>query len=236
MIDRTFIDRVAELAATDIHEIGDISYSTRSLHRIDPPAPETLTIHTLTGVVDYLKSGIDATETATVHIHDVDDVRIISHLIPPHEARHRYARATPLVEPFKFDTWYSIETFIIQMQSRFVPNEHSAAILRLVGNLTDSVISQYDDDGQTQSVTVKTGIARVESAPVPPRVTLQPFRTFLEITQPESEFVFRLKPGRGDMPEAALFEADGGRWKLDGIEGMRDWLAERLPTTTTIIA
>ena len=37
------------------------------------------------------------------------------------------------------------------------------------------------------------------------------FRTFLEVEQPESEFLLRVDPDEG----IGFFEADGGIWKLE---------------------
>ncbi|MNW60692.1 hypothetical protein D3C74_386970 [compost metagenome] len=67
--------------------------------------------------------------------------------------------------------------------------------------------------GMTQSVVAKTGVATVEDVKVPNPVLLAPYRTFVEVEQPESSFVFRMKDG----PSAALFEADGGAWRNDVI-------------------
>jgi len=66
-------------------------------------------------------------------------------------------------------------------------------------------------------------------------VVLRPYRTFLEIEQPASAFVFRLRRGReGELPTCALFEADGGRWKLEAIERIRDYLKEQLSEIAVI--
>ena len=56
-------------------------------------------------------------------------------------------------------------------------------------------------------------------------VTLKPFRTFREIEQPESEFILRYQNRNGI--EAALFEGDGGCWKLDAILRIKEWLSDK---------
>lgn len=61
------------------------------------------------------------------------------------------------------------------------------------------------------------------------RRTLRPYRTFREVEQPASEFVFRLRSLNGEVPWCALFEADGGKWKLDAVLKIKAWLeAEEL--------
>ena len=46
-----------------------------------------------------------------------------------------------------------------------------------------------------QKVAARTGFATTGLAAVPNPVTLKPFRTFVEVPQPASEFVLRLKEG-----------------------------------------
>jgi hypothetical protein len=67
------------------------------------------------------------------------------------------------------------------------------------------------------------------------RVTLAPYRTFREVEQPRSEFLFRLRNKAPDnLPECALFEADGGRWKLDAMLTIKEWLKDRKPILEVI--
>jgi hypothetical protein len=73
-------------------------------------------------------------------------------------------------------------------------------------------------------VTAKSGISTVENVIVPNPVMLCPFRTFAEVEQPESEFVFRMQTGF----KAALFEADGGKWKLYAMQNVKAYLEEKL--------
>ena len=59
---------------------------------------------------------------------------------------------------------------------------------------------------------------------IKPRVQLQPFRTFLEIAQPESEFLIRVDPQEG----IGFFEADGGIWKLEAKKNIADYFNTHL--------
>lgn len=47
------------------------------------------------------------------------------------------------------------------------------------------------------------------------------------VLQPESEFIFRLRSQAGAIPECALFEADGGKWKLDAVLAIKAWLEQQ---------
>ncbi|MGV8103295.1 hypothetical protein ACE15I_33430, partial [Bacillus thuringiensis] len=75
-----------------------------------------------------------------------------------------------------------------------------------------------------QAVTVKTGVASRGNAKVPNPVQLSPYRTFVEVEQPESKFVFRMREGA----RCGLFEADGGAWKLEAMNNIKEYLKEAL--------
>ena len=77
-------------------------------------------------------------------------------------------------------------------------------------------------------MTIQKGVAFKDSVETKERVTLKPYRTFRELDQPASEFIFRVKAGGG----FALFEADGGAWKIDAINAIAAWLSNRLKTST----
>jgi len=65
---------------------------------------------------------------------------------------------------------------------------------------------------------------------VPNPVVLAPFRTFPEVIQPESKFIFRMQSG----PQAALFEADGGAWRNEAMGRIKTYLEEQLNVIESI--
>jgi hypothetical protein len=113
------------------------------------------------------------------------------------------------------------------MQSCFVQNEDTAKILKVVGNIKEETVRNIGDDGISQQVTAKAGIATVENVIVPNPVILAPYRSFIEVDQPESKFVFRMR-STGSEPQCALFEADGGAWKLDAMYLIKGFLTKHL--------
>lgn len=50
------------------------------------------------------------------------------------------------------------------------------------------------------------------------------YRTFLEVEQPESQFLLRLN----EKGEVGLFEADGGMWKLAAKKNVSTYLENAL--------
>ncbi|MED3469309.1 hypothetical protein P4485_32040, partial [Bacillus thuringiensis] len=89
----------------------------------------------------------------------------------------------------------------------------------VIGNVVDEMVKGIEDDGVSQAVTVKTGTATRGQAKVPNPVELMPYRTFVEVEQPESRFVFRMREGA----RCGLFEADGGAWKLEAMNNIKEY-------------
>ena len=68
------------------------------------------------------------------------------------------------------------------------------------------------------------GVAAKADAIVPNPVQLRPYRTFQEVEQPESEFVFRVYDDRS----ISLTAADGGMWKLAARDAVMRYLETAL--------
>ena len=211
------------LSDANEHYIGDQVYSDKPLHLVKEPVAEPLVVRNLTGLVDYLAGNYDKLAPVLVHVESPTEVNVYS-TFSRNRQRHYYLKASALLPSIPFGRFLDLEAFNILLQSCFVPNDDRANVLRIVGNVKEENVTTVGDDGVSQQVTAKTGIATVENVIVPNPVRLKPYRTFVEITQPESEFVFRMRSG----PEAALFEADGGAWKLEAIQSIKDYLAEAL--------
>ena len=80
------------------------------------------------------------------------------------------------------------------------------------------------DNGVSQTVEARQGIALKATVQLRPRVPLRPFRTFQEVEQPESEFLLRMD----EEGNIGLFEADGGMWKLTARQTVKAFLEAKL--------
>ena len=120
--------------------------------------------------------------------------------------------------------WKSQQEMIIALQSLVIPTESSAELLNMLKSMTDESSVTSRDNGVTQEVTVKSGVSLAKTVQVKPRVKLTPFRTFLEISQPESEYLVRVDKGN----QIGLFEADGGIWKLEAKKSIAMYFEREL--------
>jgi hypothetical protein len=158
-----------------------------------------------------------------IHIESPTEVRVLS-TFNRDKRRNILVQAEALLPTIPFKNFISVEEFIILLQSCFVQSVDRDTLLKVVGNIKEDNVKTTGDDGISQSVTAKTGITAVADVKLPNPVTLKPFRTFVEISQPTCSFVFRMQDG----PRAALFEADGGAWKLQAMADIKEYLTKSL--------
>jgi hypothetical protein len=232
------IDKVVEISKTEILPVGGRPYSTKRLFEVLAPLPAPLKISTLTGLADYLNENPDSLplDEAIIEVSSHNAVRLYSTIQGCFEQRATYLLTSIELDMYPFGKYLDLELFIIYLQSKFVQDETIAALLKLAGNITGENVQNFSDDGVTQKVLARTGIVQIADAQVPNPVLLAPFRTFLEIEQPASKFVYRLKQGDGGGINCALIEADGGNWKLVATRRIHDWLKDQVSAGVTILA
>lgn len=223
MIEKNALEYIVELGNNEIDVIDGRTYTRHPLHLIKQSMASPFTVRSLSGLVDYLKSNFDETGNLMVHIESPTKVSAFN-TFNIDKNREVFIQAEALLPEMRFGQWHDAEDFNIKLQSVFAHGGDKERVLRVVGNIRDENVTTFGDDGISQKVTAKMGVATVEDVPVPNPVVLFPYRTFVELKQPESQFVLRLKNG----PACALFEADGGAWKVEAMDTVRAHLEEQL--------
>jgi hypothetical protein len=226
------IEKITELAIVSQFTINNRKYTSKGIVPVKMPIPTILKVHTLSGLVDYLSKDIDklSAENIVLHVVSPIEVNLLGYLAAD-SFFERPEFISAVFEPptIQCGQYTSLESFIIGLQAFFAPTETNAALLKVVGNIKGEQVQQFADDGMTQAVTAKAGISTVATVPVPNPVKLKPYRTFPEIDQPESLFVFRMKQQDGQSPACGLWEADNKQWKIEAIKSIATWLQEKLP-------
>ena len=209
-------------------ELHGLPYATRSLSVVAPPLAPAFSVGTLDGFVNLLESGVDAFEPDATLIH-IARVELVDRKADSYGRRKVRAVATLTegVTQFTFNQYTPQEDFIIGLQSHFQKTADLDGLLDLASHITAKESVKQVDSGVSQEVTVQRGSAFKEEVEVKARVTLKPYRTFRELDQPASDFIFRVK----DNARLALFEADGGAWKIAAIGLISAWLANRINTS-----
>lgn len=206
------------------------TYSDKSLYLLNKNIPKAdyITMHTLSSLVDYIKSNIDTmADKMIIEVASPTKVRLFSPL-DDNRNREYLVEVDARVPDFKFNDFMDQEKFCINLQSKFLNEGDRVLVLKFAGTVETGTIAEYGDDGITQKATVKTGIASKSEAVVPNPVNLTPYRTFLEVEQPSSDFIFRMKQDKYDGIVCAIFEADGGAWKIEATKRIKEYLQREL--------
>lgn len=213
---------VDQLAEAKLKIINGGTYCDRQLIRVKEPLANEIKTTTLTALVDYLTSGFDALDTNSLIVHVVSpsEVRLMDELNNDRNRETFMVCNAMLPNNTRFNNFMGTEEFNIMLQSSFVDTKDKELLLKVTGLVQEKDVKEVGDDGVTQAVTIKTGVAKVNDVVVPNPVILAPFRTFPEIEQPESKFIFRMHSG----PTAALYEADGGAWRNVAMARVKTWL------------
>lgn len=227
------VTKIAELAQVQEFVINDAndkahSYTSKPVHEVKPaalPQPAAVGLVSLLGFSDLVKAKLENLDPTNwiIHVRDHCTVALISRIADEHGRRLELVKATPVpTEQFKFGQFMENEAFIIAVASKFVLTDDLTYVINIASGLTSGATRTAEDNGLLQKVTIKRGMSLPSDAVIKNRVSLAPYRTFPEVRQPISDFLFRLKDGGEDeKPSLALFEADGGKWKLDAINEVR---------------
>jgi hypothetical protein len=234
MIDKSFIEKIESMSQVTIHNIAGVDYSNKLLNEVKKPAtpdPKLLNLHTLSGIIDYIKNKLDDEKKYTVQIDDYNLVSVYGVFEPQYGRRKEYVRSNFIDFNYEFNSFLPQDMFVINLLSQFIETEELKNVIEYTGNVEDGAKVHTEDDGHSQSTAVKTGIVSLDKKILPNPVNLKPRRTFPEIEQPESQFVLRMQPGA----QFALFEASGGFWRVECIHAIRDYLKEQLKGLDCVI-
>lgn len=224
-MDRTTIEKIAQMAEPNFSEHGGFEYTDKPITVIRTPEVEGIAFKTLAGISDTLiaeEAMFDGPMVLVVEEHN--KVSVMSAICTLDRQREHPYTAVADTPDFAFGRFMPYESMMIALKSKFVETPALLELVKLLGTITEENNTAISDDGFTQSVVIKKGIALKEGKAVSPKVKLTPYRTFIEVKQPESEFLLRLQEGG----QVALFEADGGAWKLEARAIVGNYLRNRL--------
>ena len=188
--------------------------------------PDTLPLHSLEALVKMVQTEA-ANMAAPLYITIPNHLTVRCFGQPDPNARYFrqvYYEAKATDVPGFQDGFREYEKAIIELRSNFVPSDGTDYLLDFLSRIDKNSSVMTKDNGVSQTVEARRGVALRDVMPIKPRVALRPFRTFQEVEQPESEFLLRLN----ENGEVGLFEADGGMWKLKARQTVKAFLEAEL--------
>lgn len=223
------LEYVVGMRKANVEVINGVNYTDKDINPvIYNPKAKAIQMNTLTSLVEYIKSNVDEMDDRMIiHVESPTKVSLYSAL-DKHRTREYLVEVIARIPKFEYERYLEHERFCIALQAKFLndPASDRALVLQFAGTVEDGTVAQYSDDGISQKATIKTGIASKGEAIVPNPVKLRPYRTFHEVQQPVSEFIFRMRSNHGI--ECALFEADGGAWENVAMKNIQEYLQMEL--------
>ncbi len=216
-------------------DLGRLYTDKKMTRMVEDADVKTLNLSTLGSLVDYLATGYDEIPNMVyVHVESQDTVALYAPVNRLEDyLRRKFIKVQADIPQFPFGHFMPVEDFIIKVKSMFqdyLP-EHPDVfgrddMLRYAGNIQNGTTQTCSDDGVSQHAVIKTGIVSTEDVIAPSIVALKPYRTFLEVDQPVSEFLFRIKDdGRGGV-SCAIFESDGSLWKMEAKRRVAEYIKQ----------
>lgn len=220
------IEKIREMTQreTVIHEIDGRTYATGSMTLVEEPEyrPSILRLRSLesigTMILTEARRFADE-KTIYVHVENHREVSVFTTYDNKAKRDYLYQAVADVVET-PIDRWTEKEDLLIALNSVFVPNEDVEYIHGVLNKITEESKVTETDNGLGQNVEVQKGIALKENMRLKSRVLLSPYRTFMEVEQPESEFILRAREGGVFL----IKSADGDRWKLDAKRNIKEYL------------
>lgn len=230
-MDRTAIEKIVEIAEPHIINENGFIYTDKDLEVVREPKVRTIDLKTLSSLVKLIKLEENTYNSPVIiRVTTPTVVDVFSGISISDRSREEPYSVKAEVAEFNFGQWYSYERMMIALRSKFVETPELLELVQLLGTITEENNMQIADDGFTQTVTVRKGVVLKDNKVVKPRVKLIPFSTFSEVKQPERELLLRLD-GSGSV---ALFEADGGAWKLEARKNIADYLKSELEDVESV--
>ena len=204
---------------------NNLSFTNDKLYQLPEDAPAVFGTKTLASLVELILKEHSHNSLNDLIIHVDSPTRVNIHtVLRDHLDRFNLYSAVAELPKITFDNYLDLEAMNIMLKSAFVQNETRDTLIQVLSRVVEDAIKTSADDGMAQEVTVKTGIRTLAKMEMPTIVKLAPYRTFIEVEQPEGEFLLRLRKG----PDAALFEADGGAWKLQARKNIKQYFETNL--------
>lgn len=223
---KEFVEKLESMVAPTLFHVDGRTYSSERLCRIDPPRyrPESIDVSGLDSICKLVRNEAELTaDKIFVRVADYNRVEVFT-IYDDQMTRsylYRCKADTPSITVNRFNPY---ENAVIELRSLYIPNEGTEYLLKLLSSITSESKVVSTDNGVTQTVEAKQGIAMSQMVQVKPRVSLKPFRTFLEVGQPESEFLLRIS----EDGKIGLYEADGGVWKLEATRNVARYFESEL--------
>ena len=234
-------DQSGKTVAVYDRDGGDAQYWAATRKPVIPKAvPAALGVRTLQGLIDYtthLRRSDGPFTDPQLFVHATWKDASLQTVLDDDADRLVFVVAQHTPVTFPYGQWMDPETFIIHMRNSFDYDlGDAAAVISLAGGVRSTSTAEQQDDGVSQTVTVKRGAAMISTEETKGVYKLHPWRTFTEVGAIEQDTVFRVRTAtETEGAKCALFVADGDAWQEAATRAVVDWLRKHLIPAIPVI-
>ncbi|MCW6682055.1 hypothetical protein NHG29_04115 [Aerococcaceae bacterium NML160702] len=213
-----------------VKDASGVEYYDKNSHNLELLEPKrhyptTLELSTLASLVDYYRSNLNRiADMKTIVVVESPSCVCVYTEDDDRKKRTKLLQVVAQLPEIRFDCHMSQERFNIMLQSKFVDADDRDLLLDYASKIAIQDGADIEDNGVSQVTTVRSGVASKGKAVAPNPVKLKPYRTFVEVEQPSSEFIYRIDKNA----EMGLYEADGGMWIIEAKRNIAEYLKEKL--------
>ena len=223
---KAFVEKLEKMAGPKTFEIEGKTFASQQLEEIKPAkdVPTAIRVNGLDSICKLVRHEAEKVgRKLFVQVQTYNEVRVFSTFDDEYDRFYLYncTADTPNVTMGRFMAY---ENAVIELRSLYIPNDDVKYLLGLLSSISKESKVTSSDNGVTQKVEARSGIALTSMVELKPRVSLKPFRTFIEVEQPESEFLLRIN----EDGCIGMFPADGGVWKLEATRNVASYFENEL--------
>lgn len=242
---RDAIEKIQEGAKLEnqVVKIGDHYYARDNLNLVieaDELSPDCFNSNSLCAITEYINKNVNPVEADRgrryiIHVASPTKV-ILKREQNGIKSTHELVLCEAIGGRFPFNQYIFPEDFLIELQTSFENDDKGNRnnLIAIASNIYNKMEGGIVDDGISQTVTVKKGVALKTRETIVNPIALIPYRTFTEVQQPVSPFVFRIN-AEGKKPRCALFDDNSGMWQIEAMENIRNYFRERFADNEQVI-
>ena len=192
------IDKIVSLKETKIFEIDGQTYADASLTRIPPHVdrPDCISVSGLDSICKLIRTELEKVGTTImVQVKSNDTVEVMTTYLSDFSRNTLYrakADAPGLRTGFR-----GREVALIELRSLCIPNEGTACLLDLLSRMTNENSVSTNDNGVTQTVEARQGVALNALVEIKPRVMRGRSAPSSRWNSPRASFCCAWIPTRG---------------------------------------
>lgn len=211
------------------HEGVDYIKTAHGYEQLNKPKTRKIEVNSLDGLIKLIKnhkkdaSDVFGVYTPLIVRADFNCIEVMGALNTD-KSRNYLFEANPMIPRLNIGYDMSVEEMIILLSTSFIMTENTEKFIESLSSLRVVEEVEFNDDGVGQTVTAKKGASMNAKFQVQPIVKLKPIRTYAEIDQVESKFLFRVNKNGS----VCLREADGGQWMYETQKRIVAYLEDNL--------